>query len=606
MAGITFPLRATGYPFYLGAYSAQRVMPHTVLLDGRTYAIDLANYQHSSISTLREGVVTSNEPSDALFNAAGTWSRYRYSWHRGADQENSELETTSDPFRFDRSSRINVWNRNEFSLHRAATQSRALTNANVVPQVLGVNNYVFVSDDNLIYRTADLSTWTTLNPGGGNVQALSSDGTDLYVATSTQLVRFLGAATTPTAYATPVTGNVSNVAFVGNRLLIAIANTLSSVSSSGTLTTIRQHQQASFRWTTIFAIGSRIYVGGFAGSRSELYTTTTDGSGNLVMAQDAAPFPDGELLRGAVSFAGGIVLLSNKGVRIAQASTDGSLVYGPIISDLGDVRAACADGQYVWTGWTNYDLGNTAGTARLDLAQFVETLQPAYAADIAASVGGTVSGVARLNGRTVFAVNQQGVYVESTTGYQTSGYIDAGTILFGTVEPKRLSQLVVSFKPLAAGQSVTATIYDEDDATVFTATQSGVGLRSLVCDLDAKDVVSCRVRIDLAGNGTGTPTVQRWVVRAYPVAPASEQWVLPLIVHSRVTAGEGMGMVLPYEVRDEFDHLQQLWQDKTKIIFRVGDYITRVRIDAFELRPTNWRDDGGWFEAIVVVRLITT
>ncbi len=601
--GISAPFLRGGFPFYSGSFSAQRVVPHTVLLDGRTYTIDLTEYRHSSLQTLREGVVTSAEPSDALFNASGTWSRYRYSWHRGADQEISELDDTSDPFRFDRSQAINVWNKNQLTLHRASTLSQAMTSG--APRLIGFNNYLYASDGAALYRSSGFGAWTTLTPPGGVVQAMATDGSDVYVATSTTLVKYVGAATTPTTYGS-LSGDVSNVAFVGNRLLVGITNTLSSVASGGTLTTIRAHQQPAFRWTTIFAIGSRIYAGGFAGSRSELYTTTTDSGGALVIAQDAAQFPEGELLRGAVSFAGGAIIYSNKGARLAQTSTDGSLTYGPLLADLGDVQAACAEGQYVFTGWSLYDGATTAGTARLDLATFVEALQPAYAADLDAGVTGDVTGIARVNGRLAYAVAGRGIYVESTTAYDTTGYIDSGKILFGTVERKRLSELVVDFQPLTAGQSITATIYDEEGDVVFTNTQAGVGLRQMVLDLDAIDVISCRVRIDLASSGVDTPTVSKWVLRAYPVPPSSEQWIVPLIVHSRVTAGDGMGMERSLNLTDEFGHIQALWKNKTKVLFRVGDYAARVRIDAFELRPSNWRDDGGWFEAILVVKLLTT
>lgn len=602
--GISGPFLRGGFPFFTGALTAQRVVPHTVLLDGRTYAIDLTEYRHSSLQTLREGVVTSAEPSDALFNASGTWSRYRYSWHRGADQEISELDDTSDPFRFDRSRGINVWNKNELTLHRGTSMVRSVVSS--APCLIGFNNLIYASDGATLYRSTGFGAWTTMTAPGGTVQAFATDGSDLYVATSTNLVKYVGTGTTPTAYGTPVSGNVSNVAFVGNRLLVGITNTLRSVDAAGVLTTIRSHQQSAFRWTTIFAIGSRIYVGGFAGSRSELYTTTTITGGGLAIAEDAAQFPEGELLRGGVAFAGGAIIYSNKGARLAQTSTDGSLTYGPLISDLGDVQAACAEGQYVFTGWSLYDGATTAGTARLDLATFVEALQPAYAADLEAGVVGAVTGIARVNGRLAFVVAGQGVYVESTTAYSTTGYIDSGKILFGTVERKRLSQLIVDFKPLTTGQSVTATIYDEEGDLAFTNTQSGIGLRQMVLDLDAIDVISCRVRLDLGSGGTDTPTIVKWVLRAYPVPPSSEQWIVPLIVHSRVTTAEGMGMEMSVDLEDEFTHIQELWQNKTKVLFRVGEYVTRVRIDAFELRPNNWRDDGGWFEAIVVVKLLTT
>ena len=77
------------------------VMPSTVQLNGVEYVLgDLSKFRYSSMEPLRDGVVTSNDPNDSLFNADAAWSRYKYSWHRGAGQVFDDLRDDADPYRF--------------------------------------------------------------------------------------------------------------------------------------------------------------------------------------------------------------------------------------------------------------------------------------------------------------------------------------------------------------------------------------------------------------------------------------------------------------------------------------------------------------------------
>jgi hypothetical protein len=599
----SLPFNGGGFPFYTGTLAEAFVMPHAVTLDGVTYAVDLAEYRHASVDTLRENVVQTQEANDALFNAAGLWSRYRLSWHQGAGQKLSDLQEAVNRFRFEDSTRVYPWVKNELTLQHSTVNARSLTSS--IPVAVRSGAYVFVSDGNTLYRTTDLVTWTAMTTTGlGTIQALGSDGQDLYIATSTQLVKLTGTNTTTTQFSSHVTGNCTNVAFVGNRLVVGIDDVLSEVKANGNLTTISDHWQSAFRWTTVFELGSRIYIGGFAGTRSELFTVTTDSSGNLVPGQEAAPFAEGEILRTAVSTGGVVALCTNLGVRFATIGQDGTLTYGPMITAPGDVLCAVSDSNYLWTGWTNYASGR-AGTCQFDLGQFIEPLVPAYTAALSAPVTGNVTGVVHLGGKAAFCVAASGVYVEQT-GYETSGTLDGGTFYFGTIETKRLSELQATFAPLTTGQGITFTVRDENNAVIKTFGTGSPGVRSLTIDLDGADCASAHVSVTLTGPGTTTPKLYHWVLRGYPVPPVSQQWVLPLLMYSRVTVGDGMGQELVQNTSAALSTITELWREKRRVLLQIGDYVARVRVDAFEMRPSNWRDDGGWFESIVVVRLITT
>jgi hypothetical protein len=600
---ISLPFTGGGYPFFTGSLSDAFVMPHTIMLDGATYAVDLAEYRHASVDTLRENVVQTQEANDALFNAAGVWSRYRLSWHQGAGEKLSDLQEASNRFRYESSTRMYPWTKNELTLQHSTSSTKTLTTS--TPVVVRSGAYVFLSDGNALYRTSDLSTWTTITTTGlGTIQALGTDGQDLYIATTTQLVKLIGTNTTTTQFSSHVTGNCTNVAFVGNRLLVGIDDVISEVKANGNLTTVSDHWQSAFRWTAIFELGTRIYIGGFAGTRSELFTVTTDSSGNLVPGQEAAPFAEGELLRTAWTVAGFVVLCTNLGVRFANVGADGSLTYGPMITAPGDVLCATSESNYVWTGWTNYSSGRS-GTCRFDVSQFIEPLVPAYASALSAPVTGNVTGIVHFNNKTAFSVASNGFYVEQA-GYETEGELDGGTFYFGTIETKRLSELNATFAPLTIGQGVTFTVRDQDHNVIKTKTEGAVGAKFLTLDLDGEDCKSVHVTVKLVGAGTDTPKLYHWALRAYPVPPVSEQWVLPLLIYSRVTVGDGMGQELVQNTSAALSTIKDLWREKRRVLLQIGDYVARVRVDAFEMRPTNWRDDGGWFEGIVVVRLITT
>jgi hypothetical protein len=496
------------------------------------------------------------------------------------------------------------WTKFGLELQPALTRTRTLTSATPVLCRSGI--YVFAGDGTTLYRTTDMVTWTAMSAPGGTIQAMTTDGTDLYVGTSTGMVKYVGAATTLTAFSTPVTGNVTNVAFVTNRLLAGIDNVLSEVGGTGALTTIYTHFQPAFRWTTIFNIGSRIYVGGFAGVRSELYTLgTLDTTGALYRAQEAAPFPIGELLRTAISYAGAVVLCTSRGVRLAQVGGDATLTYGPLIDDFGDVRCVTADAQYVYAGWSSYPNGGS-GLGRLDLSKFVAPLQPAYATDVATSATGNVLGVVRLNNLTAFALGSDGVYVQTVGTFQLTGQVTTGRIYLGTVEPKGLVDINVQFDALAPDQSVQVRVTDSLGTLIASDIQTVVNATQLTVDLNGTQTTWCDVAIILNGPGTSTPRVDRWRLRAYPVQPPALQWLLPIRCGEVVRTADGEGMELSQDVALIRARIVGLWQTKRQVIFREGPFAYRVRVAKFEFQPLKWSDDGEALQGQLVVQLVST
>ena len=590
--------------FFDGQFSDVAVMPYTVNLDGTDYLMDLSEYRHNGIARFREGVINSGEPNDQLYDTQGAWWRYRISWHQGADQDVADLDETGVPARFNASRGVDVWEKYQACLLNA-TEEVLVVVADAIFMV-ATGQHVYVSDGTGVKRSSDLITWNAVTGLAGTVTGMTTDGTSVYISTTTNIYTVAPAslAVSTTTSATAPGGGYDKVAFVSNRLIAGGANIIYEVKAA-TIDAVYTHFQPAFRWTAIFNVGSRIYMGGFAGNRSELYTTSTTDVGALILAAEAASFFSGELINDALSYGGQVILATSEGVRFASLTGDGTLSYGPLLDDMGSSRCLAAQGRFVYFGWDQFP-GVGCGVGRLALDEFVNTLQPAYATDVFTELDDNdIMAVARFGGRTLFAVSGAGVYATNLATYVTEGYIDSGDITFGTVEDKSLSTMRARFAKLDVGESVRVEISDEINAAVSAKTVSTLNAEELTLELQTRIVERARVRVLLRGDGTSTPCLRQWRLRAYPIAPTTEEWLVPLIIRSQVVVNDSEGQVLSMDPWVQTAHIRKLWEESTIVLYKEGDHAFRVRIDNFQIGAIEWRDGSDWMEVNCTVRLLT-
>lgn len=594
--------------FHSAPPAEKRAVPMTVQIAGVTYPIETAEYRRGGLDLLREQVVTSDQPDDQLFDSRGTWWRYRFTFAGGQGQRVADMGERQDPERYWRSIGVDVWDEYELKLLPSVTKVGQF--GTVDGGLLRVGPRLYHWDASSVrYTTSILGTptWTTVTGITGTVRDITSDGLTAYIATSTNLFQVgptVSAATTVTSAAAP-SGGYHSVGFASNRLLASASHRLYEVKVA-TLDQIVEHYQPEFRWNAIFSVGSRIYVGGFAGDRTEINQLQTLSDGALAIGVDTSPPAAGEKLRDVLSYGGAALVATDRGVRFASLVGDATLAYGPLITEPGDVRALASQDRFVWFGWSCgcvFDIEGH-GTGRMDLSRQTQG-QPAYATDVyVPNVDTATIGVARFQDRTVF-LNELGEVWRSNDGdgYMASGYLETGDIYFGAIETKVLTEALVRFDPLAADETVSAEVHNERADVLGQGNVVGPGTTDLQFGLEGYTANLARMTLQLGGPGTSTPLVRMWRLSAFPSAPPTEQWIVPIIIHHSVLVNDGLGEIQTFDVEAQIDRLVAFWRTKRVITYAEGSRSYRVRIDNYEIQPQRWDDEGNYFEVKLVLRL---
>lgn len=606
----------TNTPISEGGGSTFAPRQRTVVLDGWEYAIDLERWRSGNRRTLRDSTAIAGQPTDSLFDTNGAWARYRDSWHQGAGQPLDDLGNDElTPYRFNVAANCHVWTNGALTLQEGWDRQSALSGSTGTASAMCIaNNYALVSNGLKTYQAPgpDFTTWTEVT-GMNGAKQIATDGVTFYCACGSAGLYTVQAGTNTGALLGSAV-NCDTVGFAANRLLVGNAHELYEVQAAGTRTLVKTHFQTSYRWNVIFAIGSRIYVGGAAGSRGELYSLTTSDTGALVLSAEAAPLEPSEYLLNAVSYAGFVVLLSNRGARFGQVGADGTLTYGPVVrAGFGGVsqKGLAVGGGYAW--FAQYVDGLPA-IVELDLTTFVDTLRPAYnviARSTADVYGDLVYADASGEAKKLLAIDQ----VTSTVarlGFSASdelvtGYVETGLIRFGTVEDKVLVDMKVTFDPLPSNVQVTAEVRRPDDALVAIATTAVEASSTLEFSLGNTTVAGCYVRLTMQqtlGGGLTTPTIRSWRIRAYPVPPFVREWVVPIIAHDAVTIGSGDGSELRQVPSEILERLIALCESKAPTTFVIGGLSHQVRVEDVEETAIMWSTDGRSLQSIILVRLV--
>jgi hypothetical protein len=600
----TFTIPFVDTPAFYSGTAQTNVVPslYPVAINGRPYLIDMKSgrYVRSHEQRVRDSQDNSTAPGEAAINPGGLWRRGQDSWHLGAGQQYADTAEAKD-YMFYKSKGINPWVKGQISLHRATKlllASAATTNHMVVQ-----NNSVYLATDGSIrFSTnpfATSPTWTdcTGEPAS-SVQAMATDGTNIYVAFVSDGVRVIKTATAPSVVDATrfVTGtdDYYMLGFAKNYMFGSHDNDLHTISATGSKSLVIEPADTAFRFVGVATGQNAVYAAGYAGKKSLIYKITIKADGTLDKGVVALELPTGELVTAISGYLGSIILGTNKGVRYCTTDANSNLIAGPIIPTSGSVQKITSEGKYSWFTWSNYD-GVSTGLGRLDLSTLTGVNTPAFATDLMYTSTANASNVVTYDDKRMFFVQGVGVVGEDETTVVPSGEIEFGTYRWGIPDRKFVAKFDVRTEPLLG--SVAAFISNDNSSYTQLgtfSTQSGIeytyqGTDTKTIEADFKLVLT-RGTVDT----DDSPIVTRWMARAYAAPFRSEVFSIPVLLHTKIRPRDRDIYMNPEQ---ELDTLNSLIHNPRIVTLQLGTTSYSVITEDVEWQPIDstgntWSWDG--------------
>lgn len=585
---------------------------------------DQTPYQRETADFRRQQIDTSAEPGEQTL--AQWWVRDQESWHRGAGANFYEPGSNegATKYRYDRSVNVNVWEEGEATLlHRSTriVEASGGEDATCTPAIVGGINVVFGVVGGTLFRHSG----TVQNSYTGTA------GTEPVIAGSKVLTGstagILVGDTTGSALSAlwTSTGAVVRPWWVKSRIIAAKANALYDLTLAGgaigSATPLYTHPDANFVWTAVAEAPGAILAAGRSSGYGFIYrfTLSEPGAGASPVvggASQIADFPPGEEVYTIKSYLSTYLAIgTSRGVRVGVIDSDGNVQYGPIlIETTKPVRAFGARDRFIYAG-IEEDIDGSSGCVRIDLSQSTGDLRFAWAYDAQIHLTGQVSGVAFLgtSERVVLGVLGRGLYLQSATLYETTGYILSGRIRFGTSEPKAFNRAKIRSKiPGTCGVALSTVSADgsvesilrmggswntDEDITLKTVADSGQSYIQVLTTLEAS--------ID----GLETPTLESVQLKSTPLPRIQRTIRYPLIIEDVEQDRNGNKIGKTGDAARRLELLEGLEQGRSVITvqdFTNGEsFAAQIRKIEFsrDTPPSRNRKNFGGLAMVTVLKL---
>jgi len=620
----------------------------TIDADARSYNIDVDQYRRTTIPTLREQRDTSNEPGEQSISSQ-FWLRSQTDWSFGAGQTFYDY-ANSNRSRFSASSGVDVWTEGQISL-LPICESKNDTFAWTDVKMKMLGSYMYVAQGTNLYfsnsfNSADADVnWSTVTALASPhaITDIASDGTNVFIAYGSNRAAatvVVGSTSQPTSLGSHTPDFIR---IVGGRLFFLDGSNISEIASNGNKvsSSIDHDLPHAGTWVTVCSGPVGFYAAENTNDTGSIkFISVAAADGLLDEPQQVAELPRGEKINDMVSYAGILALATTKGLRIAAMDAgSGSVTYGPVIDDVGQVFSLAADERFVWFG------GGSGKVYRADLSRFTETLVPAWAADVVSVKDETAGGadaspsnvmfIARALGKTYFTDSTNGVQGEKSTGeLVASGTLTVGDVSWNSQFDKVLRNFEIRYAPSSlsatsnqysesgvgysgsgtqyagasssAGGSITATVTNDENVSVTTSNltnKTATNITTLVPELSE----AFKVQLNLTRDSvvTAGPIIESWRIQAFPAPTRVDEIIVPIILKTRVATSRGRGSAIGYDTKAEYNALKTAMANREIITYQEGSQTDTCVIDQIAMSAEKLSDDGNWWEGVCTLRLLT-
>ena len=463
--------------------------------------------------------------------------------------------------------------------------------------IAGINNYLFEITPIVSFNVSA----TILGAYTANNNSYTANVAELTTSAPHNLT--IGSLVTVASVGSPYNGTWQVIDVRDNThvaLNIQNANVAFNPSATGTITLannnstpIYAHSNAAWVWTGICEGPNAIYVSGYCSDSSSVYRLSLDTTGAVPLlnkALTAADMPKGEIILALGAYVGKYMVFgTNKGIRVGTIDTSGFVssgyvTYGPFTlvtqgynPALGNyLTPSGTDGyvydiafndRYAYCTITNYiDNGDgtySSGLIKIDIGKEIATNQVAYASNLRPPLVSGVRSTATTTSvavygktsRLMFAINGQGVYIQtdpknsnSTGAFCSSGYIQTGQIRYLTLEDKH-------FKLIKA--RVTAPVTGNIKISTVDPSLNVNDLITITPDFDVTQDIATGVNIPLeslafkftlypTSDGLFSTTFNGYQLKSLPAVAREREIGIPVLIfdfdkdrYNMVTGYEG-------------------------------------------------------------------
>ena len=537
-----------------------------ISLNGRSYLIDTSErsdaiFRHDTIPTVNQRISTTGTVGERTLNPEGLWRAAQDSWHLGAGQKVADADDSS-PYRFRDSSGIDPWERGRLKLQPDVSLELAGTST--------ANVYI---EDNFIVQGTTLWRFSEFVEGGTAPDTFASawtgaaidaakHGDDCYIVKAAAGVeKFTNSTDGFASFSAQV---VTGIADAHGRLVGWSGATLydfTADAAGGTSVTV----QGGSSIVDVAEGDGLIYVA----TESAVYSAAVNEStGGISTPTKAGAVPDGETIQTIITYLGFVLIGTSTGVRLAQPDSTGDLTIGASFGPDTSITHLRPLGQFVWGAALGHII-------RIDLANFTDTLTPAWANDLVVPTGNVMNiGVQYGNivpraPRPYYWEQGVGLQVAAASTKVSSGTLDTGEFTYGIVDDKTVHLTTLRGKTPLGGSTFAASYALRDGSDdLSTPTASATNFVSDVPE----------VQITLTGG-----ELTSIIATATPDTDLGMFIVLPLILYPLLEWDNGVEVA--QDPIAERDHIHTLWQNRTPVAYVEGGLTATVIVEDYSWRP---------------------
>jgi hypothetical protein len=445
-----------------------------------------------------------------------------------------------------------------------------------------------------------LTSTTTVTLGASGVPtAMTSDGTNVYVAIADKIYRVDSAGAATHTHNLTFTGTVC-MGFAKQRLIVTVGNKVYELDPNPSVPPVAvgaahyTNPSTDYVYTSVSEGPNGIYLSGYSGTQSDVSSmSVTESAGTLVLGPPVVQLrlPPREIVNDVFFYIGSLfALATSNGARVGSFTPYGQPQMGRLIIEDTPCTALTGDGNLIYVGAQD-------SVWWIDLATPTDQVGGYSYACAATGVGASstdpFTDIEVYTGGLIFGTTAAGRLVAQPTYAPDEATLTTSWSRFGTTEPKRLHYVAVEGDfPVIGGIDNVCTVVVEnaEGETVTFNVAGGADNFEFSCqDLAASQAF--RLHFTLRDTGTGNGVLLRsWQMKATPAPTRFPDVTLPLMCFNR-EAQEGKEPV-GYDgyAKDRLLALLELARRSEQVT--VQDKLLGINYQA-EIRRAQFRQDVG-------------